>query len=362
MHALTMASQESATWTLQNRRVRRELPELTRQLAILLRSGERLDRALDMTGELARNPRLKSAMSALRDQVRAGESFPDALGRHPALFSEFYVSVVAVGDASGQLDASLQRVADHLLRQQRFSDALTTALSYPLLLLGVTGLSLVVLVLYVLPEFRALFDDAGVGLPWFTEALLRLSDGLRAYGWAGALAVLGLASFWRARLRQPDVRYRRDRFLLRVPLVSDLVRRIDTARFSDSLAAALAGGAPLLDGLRMSRASIANRFLRRSLDPAIEAVKEGGRLGEALRRNTSFPALAARMIQVGEESGNLAHSLQYVAEVYDREFDTSVKRLLNVLEPALIILIGSGVAVVILSMVSAIQRLNTFPA
>lgn len=356
-----MAGSESPTWMLQNHRVRRELPELTRQLAILLRSGERLDRALSMAGELARSPRLKSAMSAVRDQVRAGEPLPGALSRHPELFSEFYVSVVAVGEASGELAAALQRVADHLLRQQRFSDALATALSYPLLLLGVTGLSLVVLVLYVLPQFRALFDDAGVGLPWFTEALLQLSDLLRAYGWAAALTVLVLAVFWRARLQQPDVRYRRDRFLLRLPLVSDLVSRIDIARFSDSLAAALAGGAPLLDSLRLSRASIANRCLQRSLDPVIETVKEGGRLGEALRRSTAFPTLAARMIQVGEESGNLTQSLQYVAEVYDREFDTAVKRLLNILEPALIILIGSGVAAVILSMVSAIQRLNTFP-
>jgi general secretion pathway protein F len=191
--------------------------------------------------------------------------------------------------------------------------------------------------------------------------LLLLSDLLRSYGWAAALALLVVALLWRARLREPEFRYRRDRWLLKTPLIADLVRRLDVARFSDSLAAALAGGAPLLDGLRLSRAAIGNRCLQRSLDPAIETVREGGRLGEALRSNPGFPALAARMIEVGEESGNLTQSLQYVAEVYHREFETSVRRLLNVLEPALIIFIGSGIALVILSMVSAIQRLNTFP-
>lgn len=356
-----MVAVESPARVLQNRRVRRELPELTRQLAILLRSGERLDRALDMAGDLARSPRLKSAMSAVRDDVRGGEPLPAALSRHPALFSEFYVSVVAVGETDGELAAALQRVADHLLRQQGFADALTTALSYPLLLVAITGLSLVVLLLYVLPQFQALFDDAGVGLPWFTETLLQLSGFMRAWGWAVVLGVLAAALAWRAGLEQPDARQRWDRLVLRIPLVADLARRIDVARFSDSLAAALAGGAPLLDGLRLARASVTNRSLRRSLDPAIEAVREGGRLGEALRRNPDFPGLAAHMIRVGEESGNLAESLQYVAEVYDREFDNAVRRLLNVLEPALIICIGSGIAVVILSMVSAIQRLNTFP-
>lgn len=345
---------------LEHYRVRRELPELTRQLGILLHSGERLDRALETLTGFARTRQLKKAILAVRDDVRAGELLSTSLQRHPGLFSDFYTNVVALGEAGGDLAGAVQRVAGHLLRQQRFSRALTTAVSYPLLLLGITGLSLIVLLIYVLPQFRDLFEDTGVDLPWLTQALLGLSEFLRHYGWvaAGAAAVLVMGA--RTGLQQPESRYRWHRFQLRIPLAAVLVRRIEVARFSSSLADALSGGVPLLDALRLSRSSVANLYLRRCLDGVVDIVKEGGRLADGLRQSSAFPVLAVRMIQVGEESGRLGESLRNVAEVYNDEFDAAVKRLLNVLEPILILLIGGGIALVILAMISAIQRLNTF--
>lgn len=360
LDALKLESRDVPEQLLGGYRVRRELPELTRQLGILLRAGERLDRALATLSEFARTQSLKTAILSVRDDVRAGDLLSTALRRHPALFSDFYVNVVALGESGGNLAGAVRRVADHLLRQQRFSRALTTAVSYPLLLLGITGLSLVVLLVYVLPQFRELFEDTGVDLPWMTAVLLGFSEFLRQYGWvaAGITAVL-IAAAW-GNLRQPESRFHWHRLLLRLPLVGALVRRIDVSRFAGSLADALEGGVPLLDSLRLARSSVANLYLRHRLDGIVNIVREGGGLAEGLHGSAVFPVLAVRMIHVGEESGRLVESLRNVAEVYSDEFDAAAKRLLNVLEPLLILIIGSGVAVVILAMISAIQRLNTF--
>lgn len=360
-HTLKMELWDSPGNLLESRRVRRELPELTRQLGILLRSGERLDRALATLAEFAQARQLRRAILAARDDVRAGTPLSTSLRRHPELFSDFYTGVIALGEAGGDLAGAVQRVADHLFRQRQFAQSLTTAVSYPLLLLVITGLSLLVLLIYVLPQFRDLFEDAGVQLPWGTQVLLGLSEMLRAYGWVIVLVVAALVVACRASLQRIDIRHRWHRFQLQIPLVSDLVSRLDVARFSSSLGEALSGGVPLLDALRLSRASVANLYLRRSLDAAIDTIKDGGRLADGLRPNQAFPLLATHMIQVGEDSGRLVESLRDVAEVYNNEFDTAVKRLLNILEPVLIILIGSGIALVILTMISAIQRLNAYP-
>lgn len=363
MHDALNADQrwESSGNLFEGRRVRRELPELTRQLAILLRSGERLDRALATLAEFSRARRLREALLAVRDDVRAGDPLSVALRRHPDLFSDFYAGVVAVGEAGGDLAGGVRKAAEHLLRQQRFAGALATALTYPMLLLAMTGLSLVVLLVYVLPQFRELFDDTGVHLPWITRALLGLSESLRIHGWVLAVAAGALIVGARVSLRQPETRRRWHRFQLRIPLVSELVRRIEVARFAGALADALSGGVPLVQALRLSQSSISNLHVRGGLDAVVDDVKEGGRLGEGLHRNSAFPPLAVHMIQVGEDSGRLVESLRDAAEVYDGEFDAAVKRLLNVLEPALILIIGSGIALVILAMISAIQRLNTLP-
>lgn len=345
---------------LENYKARRELPELTRQLAILLRSGERLDKALELLGEFTQTEKLRSVIAMLHDGIRSGHSLTDLLNDHRNVFSEFFISVLAVGERKGDITSALERIAKYLQRQRKLTASLVNALTYPLLLIAITGLSVLILMIYVLPQFRELFNDAGISLPWFTQALLSLSQGLQTYGWAILLiCAFTIVMGWR-QLQQPNTRYRWHQLVLSLPL-SDLVRRVDVARFSDSLAVSLSGGTPLIDGLRLSQASVANRFIRRSLDKVIDSVKEGGQLGESLRRSEVFPPMASRMIQVGEESGKLAAALEYVAEVYDYEFNHDVKRLINIMEPVLIIIVGGIIGAIILAMIAAIQQLNSWP-
>lgn len=340
---------------------KRELPELTRQISDLLLVGERVDHALETVARLTTSNWLREVALELRSEVQSGTDLSAALGNHPELFSEYYAAVVAIGEAKGGVGEALRRISDQLLRQQRFSDAFKTALSYPLLVLGVTGVSIVLMLVYVLPEFQELFEDAGAELPWFAGSVLSFGGIVRSYGLIAVVAVAVTIFVWRLQLQRPEALYRWHRFQLRLPFISDLIRRTDVVRFSDSLAAALSGGTTLLEGLRLSQASMANRHLRRSLTRVIDTVKEGGRMGEGLHDDCGFPLLASRMIQIGEENGNLTESLRRVADVYDREFDTMLKRVLNVLEPILIVSIGAVVAVIVLAMVSAIQELNNMP-
>lgn len=334
---------------------------MTRQIADLLAVGERLDGALETVAQLAGSEWLRDTLLELKKEVQSGASLSGSLRHHPALFSEYYVAVVAIGEARGEVGTALRQIADQLLRQQRFKDALKTALSYPLLVLVVTGVSLVLLLVYVLPGFHDLFSDTGTELPWLSRTVLGLGGLVRSWG-LPLLLLLALALLlWRWSLRQPESLYRWHRFQLHLPLVADLVRRVDVVRFSDSLAAALSGGTTLVEGLRLSQASMGNRCLRRSLNGVIETVKEGGRLGDGLKQTGGFPTLATRMIQVGEESGNLETSLRRVADVYDREFETTLKRVLNVVEPILIVSIGAVVAIIVFAMVAAIQELNNLP-
>ncbi|MDA9981936.1 type II secretion system F family protein [Gammaproteobacteria bacterium] len=189
-------------------RARRELPELTRQISDLLDVGERLDHALETVSRLTTSVWLRQVVLKVRSDVQGGDKLSDALAGHPELFAEYYTAVVAIGESRGNLAEALRRISDQLVRQQRFADALKTALSYPLLVLCVTGVSLILILVYVLPQFHELFEDAGTELPWFAKSVLGMGGALRTYGLFIALAVAAIFFVWRSRLKQPDALYR----------------------------------------------------------------------------------------------------------------------------------------------------------
>lgn len=344
---------------LKLRRQTRELVEVTEQFAILLRAGETLDSALEVLTATAPET-LRDTLLDLRRGVREGRPLSDAMQAHE-LFSEFYVSVIRIGESRGDLAGALARLASHLERQHELKERVRSALIYPAILIAMTGISLIVLLTFVLPQFKSLFDSVGASLPWFTQGLLVLGERLHRHALLIAVLIAALLLLWRWQMRRLDNQYRLHRFVMRVPLVSDLVQRLNVARFSRSLATMLDGGAPILEALRLSQTSMPNRYLRQSLSAVIDTIKQGGRLADGLRSHARFPVLATRMIHVGEESGELARSLDYVAEVYDRQVDTAVRRLVAVLEPLLIITIGLVIALVIYAIVSAISELNNLP-
>ena len=333
------------------RRVTRDnVLALTRELATLLRAGLPLDRALEILISLASAPPVAALLQTIRDSVRGGKSLSQALDMHREVFSRFYVNIVRAGEAGGALGTVLTRLADTMERNKDLRESVKAALIYPTILIFVAVASIMVLLIFVVPTFQQTFSQAGKALPLPTAIVIFVGTGLRTYWWLIALFVVAFVWLFRRRLKQPEVRYRWDRRLLRWPLIGDLVAKVEVARFSRTLATLLGNGVTLLAGLSIVKETMTNTVLASALDGVVTRLREGKGFGRPLIETGLYPRLATQMILVGEESGRLEEMLNRVADVYDREVAVSVKRFLSVLEPVLIL----GLALLVLGIVLSI--------
>jgi len=335
-----------------------DLTAFTQALATLLAAGIPLDRTLGALAMTCGNPALREVVEDVQGRVREGTGLANALAAHPRVFPQLYLSLVRAGEASGALESVLERLAGHLERAQEVRETITSAMIYPVVLVLVAVSAVLLLLAYVVPQFAQLFADVGEALPLSTRIVVASGELVRDYGVYLALAVAGgIGLFWAA-LKRPRWRRRLDALLLRAPLLGELLARISTARFSATLATLLGNGVGLLEGLRIARAVVTNSMLDERLARVTERVQEGSRLADALEEQVAAPALAVQMIRVGEESGELEAMLQRVAAVYERELQVGLKRLLSVLEPALILGLGLVVGGIVLSILVAILGVN----
>jgi general secretion pathway protein F len=326
------------------RRVNRDhLLAITRELATLLRAGLPLDRALELLIELAPVPPVAAMLQQIRDDVRGGKALSQALDARRDVFSRFYVNIVRAGEAGGALGHVLTRLADTMERNKELRESVKSALIYPVILIGVALLSVMVLLVWVVPQFQQTFQQAGKALPLPTEVVVVVGTFLRRWWWAVAAGAVLVALWWRRHIAIPRVRSRWDARVLRWPLVGDLVTKVEVARFSRTLATLLGNGVTLLAGLSIVKETLGNSVLAAALDGVVAHLREGKGFARPLSDTGLYPRLATRMIQVGEESGRLEEMLNRVADVYDREVAMAIKRFLAVLEPALIL----GLAVMI---------------
>ncbi len=335
----------------------KEIGIMTRELATLLEAGLTLDRSLQILIELTEEERVTHVLENLQGRVRGGATFSSAL-EEDNLFPRLYVNMVRAGEASGSLDMVLARLADYLERTAELRETITSALIYPMILLVVAGLSVILLLVFVVPQFTVLFQDMGAALPLPTRIVIAVGDLFRDYWWAmlAFIAVLALAvERW---MQKPGVRTRLDHKVLDLPLFGDLVWKLETARFCHTLSTLLKNGLPLLSALNLSREVVGNRKLAGLLEEAGEDLKHGRGLAEPVARREILPQMALQMIRVGEESGTLDAMLGKVAETYDKETEASVKRMLTLLEPVLIIGLGIVVAGIIISIIVPILGAN----
>ena len=322
---------------------RDHLLALTRELSTLLRAGLPLDRALEVLIGLAPTLPVARLLQTVRDEVRGGKSLSQALDMHRNVFSRFYVNIVRAGEAGGALGVVLARLSDTMERNKDLRESVKSALIYPTILIGVACASVIVLLIFVVPQFQQTFAQSGKALPLPTELVIVFGTALRKYWWAMILAVVSAVWLARRRLKSPAVRFRWDGRLLRLPLLGDLLGKVEVARFSRTLSTLLANGVTLLSGLAIVKETMTNSVLAQALDGVITKLREGKGFGRPLADTGLYPRLATQMILVGEESGRLEEMLTRVAEVYDREVQMAVKRFLSVLEPVLIL----GLAVLI---------------
>lgn len=326
----------------------------TRELATLLRAGIPIDRALSILAEIAKDGALRAFLEDVMKSVRSGSTLADSLEPHKESLPAYYIGLVRAGEAGGALESVLSRLAESLEQAQALRETIRSAMYYPAFVLVMSVLTLVVLFTLVIPEFRPLFEDSATGMPASMAAVIALSDGLRDYWWAIALVIVAIILAVQQYNRTADGRRRRDRLVLRLPLLGDLVIKLEVARFARTLGTLLANGVMVLNALSITAETISNRQLAEAIGGLSGRLKRGEGLSLPLMETGLFPRLAVQLIQVGEESGQIEAMLLRVAEIYDEEVKRTVQRLLALLVPVMTICIGILVAAIIATMLTAI--------
>jgi general secretion pathway protein F len=343
-------------------RVRRaEIAIITRELATLLDAGLTVDQSLRLLVDLAESQPMRRLITDVLQRVQGGSTLADALGQHEEAFSRAYVSMVRAGEAGGALDEVLTRLAQYLEQAEALAEQVRSALVYPLVLLVMAGLSILVLLTVVVPQFTPLFESAGAELPLLTRVVIATGDAAQRYWWLILAGVALLVWLVRRQMREPQSRARIDRLALRLPLLGSLLAKIDTARLARTLGTLLANGVPLLGALAIARETLGNAVLREALSETATAVKEGRGLAEPLARAGPFPPLAIHLLSVGERSGHLDAMLLKIAEIFDRETRSTIERLMTLLVPVLTIVLGALIAAIIGAVLAAILSAYQLP-
>ena len=337
----------------------KEIGMLTSELATLLESGLPLDRSLTILLQLTEeNLKLNKLVANVLEKVKAGKALADALESQSGVFSKFYLNMIRAGEMGGNLGGVLQRLGDYMERSQELKDTVSTALIYPAILLVMSMASLFVMLTFVVPQFKEMFESAGQALPIPTQIVVGLAEILQGYWWLLLLLILGAVQFMKSQLSNPVSKKQWDGRFLRMPLFGEIVTNMETANFSRTFGTLLGNGVSILKSLGIVRETVSNTVLAEFLEQAEEQLKQGRTMSEAMSKQNLFPKLAVQMIKMGEETGKLEEMLMRVAVIYDKQLKTTIQRMLALLEPALIISLGLMIAGIIVSILLAILSVN----
>ena len=330
----------------------------TRQLATLI-SVAPIEEALRTLALQADRVAVRRVLEGVHAGVMEGRRLSDAMSRQGQAFPPLYRAMVSAGEQSGALQPILERLADGLERDQQVRGKVITALVYPCVLavvaLGVIG----ALMTFVVPKVVDQFDSMNQTLPLLTRLVIGVSDLMRNWGWLVLVALAVLAAAGVVARRRPDIRMTMDRAVLRLPLVGRLTRDLHGAKMARTLSTMIAAGLPVLEGLTITARTVSNRALRQATEAMADAVREGGGLSAAMRRADVFPPILVYMTASGESSGRLEPMLERAADYLEREFSTFTAVMLSLLEPAIIVVMGGVVALIVLSILLPILQINT---
>ena len=335
-----------------------DLLDFTNGLCTLIESRVPLDRALRLLEGITESAAMRELTLELLREVKEGRSLAAAMEGHPTVFSKMYINIVRAGEEGGILDQLLPELAEFLDTSAKTRQTIISAMIYPAVLL-VTGIvSVVLLLVFVVPQFAAMFEDAGTQIPPAAQFLLNLSDWLQSFGVLIPLALLGAFFGWRSLDKQAATRLKRDRFLLGLPLLGPLILTRESAVFARTLGSLLGAGIPLIRALRVAREVVANEQLTSQLAIVEEDVRGGAGLGAALEKTQQFPTLLHQLVAVGEESGRTGSILVKSAATFDNIVRNQMSKLVAALQPALILLLALAVGGITITMLSAVFSMN----
>jgi len=344
-----------------NRVSTRDVVAFTQDLSALLEAGVPLDRALSILIEVTQKDKFKVIIKEVLKSVQGGSFLSAALEKYPDAFSGFYVSMIRAGEAGGVLDGVLKRLGIFLESTQDFKDHIKSAMIYPLFLVLVGGLSIIILLTFVMPRFSVIFSDMGQALPFSTRMLMEAGVLLKSY-WpfmlGGAVAVYFII---RRYFKTPSGSLRLDRFKLYSPVVGELVKTVEVARFARTLGTLEQSGVPILQALQLVRDIMGNQLISGALGNVYNQVKKGEKLSRSLTEIDAFPPLAIQMIIVGEETGRMGEVLLKVAANYEKASRDTISRMVSLFEPVMILVMGIVVGFIVISMIMGMFSIYDMP-
>ena len=326
------------------------LTVFTRQLAVLIDAGLPILKSLHLLKEQEKNKTLKEVVQNLADSVEGGSTFSEALARHPTVFNKLYINMVKAGEAGGVMDEVLNRLAEFMEKSERLKARVKAAMVYPTLVLVFAMGIVTFLVTVIVPKFAEIFLEMDIDLPTLTSVLIQISEFSKRRWYVFILAFSLLVTAIKMTYRSEKGKFQMDKILLKIPVFGDLFRKVAIARFSRTLGTLISSGVPILKSLNIVRETIGNEVVAKAVTMIHDSIREGESIVGPLRDSKVFPPMVVGMVDVGEQTGNLAEMLIKVADTYDEEVDVAVQGLTSVLEPLMIITLAFIVGFIVIAM------------
>lgn len=356
---ISRAGQDEARGTSAKKVKGADLLDFTTGLCTLVEARVPLDKALRLLEGITESATMRQLVITMRRDVKEGKSLAEAMESRPDVFSKMYINIVRAGEEGGILHQLLPDLADFLETSAKNRQAIVAAMVYPIVLLVTGVISVFLLLVYVVPQFAIMFEDAGTEIPASAAFLLALSGGIQSYGYLFIILIVGIVLWWKWLDRDPQRKLQKDSALLNVPMLGALLLYKDCAVFARTLGALLEAGIPLIRALRVSREVVANTELVRHLQQVEDDVRGGAGLGISLEKTNRFPTLLHQLITVGEESGRTGSILLKTAATFDTYVKNQMSSLVSALQPALILFLGVAVGGITITMLSAVFSMNT---
>jgi general secretion pathway protein F len=341
-----------------NRGKRQDILFFTQELSTLLNAGVPVDRALSITAELTERPNFRTLVLDVLRLIKGGKALADSLAAHPTYFSELYVNMVRAGEASGSLGQIFERLAEFERTRDDLRGYIISSLIYPGLLTMVGFGSIIILLEFVVPRFAVIFSDPRMTIPAPTLMLLTVSRYLQQYGLFALAGTIVTTIAFVSYIRTPAGALWWDAFRLRLPVLGDALRKAETARFARAMGTLVAASVPLVQSIGISRGILNNRRIANSLERVVQGVKRGEGLAGPMSKAGEFPPLAGHLLAVGEETGHLDAMFTRMADIYENETRTAIRRFTSLFEPLIILVMGLLIGTLILSLMLAITSIN----
>jgi len=329
----------------------------SRQFATMIDAGIAIVRCLDILEGQTKDPVLKPVITQCKKDVKGGLSLTDAFSKHPQVFSKLYVNMVKAAETGGILDKILDRLSGFLESEQEIRGKIKSAMIYPIMVLAFAVVMVIALFMFVLPKFQEIFISMNVEMPPTTQALFAMSGFMRNYWYVLVALVVGSMVAYKWYARTESGAWQIDRLKLKVPVVGELVQKMSISRFSRTFATLIASGVPMMRSLEIVGETSGNRIIAHAVESARSAIREGQKISSPLAASGLFPAMVTHMIDIGEETGRLSEMLSKVSDFYDQEVDNAVKALTSLIEPVLIVMMGSIVGFIAISIMAPIFKL-----